>query len=130
MPDYSDAVVWYHASEKASTLWWITTAAAIAHPSTRRAGWHMASFGARVAVNTTAASARAFLGTTLVRGGTMTVGAAGAQAFAAAFVPLVVGYAASDMIAGQRGRTDYVDFITGQVSPRDYWDAVTLSSMR
>ena len=52
------------------------------------------------------------------------------SAMLAVAIPLAAGYAASDMIAGQRGRTDYIEFVTGKVSPQDYWDAVTLSSMR
>ena len=59
-----------------------------------------------------------------------TVAIAAGSAMLAVAVPLAVGYAASDMIAGQRGRTDYIEFLTGKVSPGQYWDAVTLGSMR
>ena len=64
------------------------------------------------------------------RGAVVAAASGAGAAMLAAAVPLAAGYAASDMIAGQRGRTDYMEFITGKVSPRDYWDAVTLSSMR
>ena len=53
-----------------------------------------------------------------------------ASATAAVVGPALVGYGVSHLIAGDQGRDDYVDFLSGRVSPSDWWDAVTLQSMR
>jgi hypothetical protein len=44
--------------------------------------------------------------------------------------PVAVGYAISYGIAGKSGASDFHQFITGQVSPKKWWDTVTLKSMR
>jgi hypothetical protein len=44
--------------------------------------------------------------------------------------PVAAGYVASHLIAGEEGTDDFTDFITGGVSPSEYWDAITLKSMR
>lgn len=44
--------------------------------------------------------------------------------------PVAAGYAISYGIAGKSGASDFHDFITGGVSAKQYWDAVTLKSMR
>lgn len=106
-------------------------------PASLRAAKWMASLGARLTWNTSAASARAFFGTTLVRGGTMTVGGAAAQASAAVAIPLIIGYGVSHAIAGDEGTEDYMDYLHSYnpftergITPKEYWDTVTLKSMR
>ncbi len=49
---------------------------------------------------------------------------------AAVAVPVAAGYATSYAIAGKSGAGDFHDYITGGVSPKEYWDTVTLKSMR
>ncbi len=55
--------------------------------------------------------------------------AAGSVA-AAIVVPVAVGYAVSYLIDENTGVENFTEFITGGVSPKQYFDAVTLSSMR
>ena len=55
--------------------------------------------------------------------------AAGSVALAA-LVPVAVGYAVSYAIDENTGVENFTDFITGGVSPKQYFNAVTLSSMR
>ncbi len=45
-------------------------------------------------------------------------------------VPIAAGYATSYAIGGKSGATDFHDYITGGVSPKEWWEAVTLKSMR
>lgn len=143
-----DIFHWYHVAKQAPSAWWIATAgttgyglAKWAHtgkvPASLRIGGQMASFGVRVTWNTAMASSRAFLGTTIVRGGTMTVGAAAAQAAAAVAIPVILGYGVSHMIAGEEGTDDYMDYLHSYnpmsdrgITPREYWDTVTLKSLR
>lgn len=56
-------------------------------------------------------------------------GFAGSAALAVAG-PVAVGYAASYAIAGRKGTDDFTDFLTLQVSPSQYIDALTLKSLR
>ena len=49
---------------------------------------------------------------------------------AAVAVPIAAGYAVSYGIAGKSGAADFHDYITGGVSPKKWWDTVTLKSMR
>lgn len=97
----------------------------------------MASFGVRVTWNTTLASSRAFLGTTLTRGGTMTVGTAAMQASAAVAIPIAMGYGVSHAIAGKKGTADYLDYMHSYnpfsdrgITPQEYWDTITLKDLR
>lgn len=90
----------------------------------------MASFGLRATARATVASSRAILGTTLVRGGTTTLGGVAGQAALAVGVPVAVGYGVSYAIAGKEGTSDFTDFLTGGVSPQEYYDAITLKSLR
>ena len=117
------------------------TGLAIGNPSTRRFGLRMASFGGRAAANwyrgALLGRGPGLLGTTMVRGGTMTLGrAAVVGGYTTAGVAAIVGagYGVSHIIGKEMGyedaTSDYVDFMTGQVSMQDYWDAITLKSMR
>lgn len=54
---------------------------------------------------------------------------AGAAA-AAVLIPAAVGYAVSYAIDENEGVDNFTEFITGGVSPQQYFDAVTLRSMR
>lgn len=58
------------------------------------------------------------------------IGTAVTRTTAAVAIPIVAGYAASYAIGGKSGAADFHDFITGGVSPRKYWDTVTLKSLR
>ena len=55
---------------------------------------------------------------------------AGGSAALAVAAPIAVGYAVSHAIAGKQGTSDFTDFLTGGVSPQEYWDAITLKSLR
>ncbi len=59
-----------------------------------------------------------------------TIGAAITRSRAAVTMPIVAGYAASYAIGGKSGASDFHDYITGGVSPKEWWDTVTLKSMR
>lgn len=54
----------------------------------------------------------------------------GGAATLAVAAPVSVGGIAAYAIAGKEGVSDYADFMTGKVSPKQWWDAVTLKSMR
>lgn len=54
---------------------------------------------------------------------------AGGAALAVA-VPVFIGAGLSYQIAGREGLQDYTDFVTGKVGFSQWWDAITLSSMR
>ena len=96
------------------------TAAAIAHPATRRLGWQMGSFGVRATGNVAIASARALGGTTLVRGGTLTLGRAAFYSTGAVVagyaIGAVAGTALIGAIWGKQGARDAIDFY---ISPID-----------
>lgn len=117
------------------------TGVLIGNPKTRTLGLQLGSFGLRGSANwyrgAILGRGPGLLGTTLVRGGTMTLGrgallASGTAAGVAAIVG--AGYVASHMIGEEMGyedaTSDYTEFMTGRVSIVDWWDAVTLSSMR
>lgn len=117
------------------------TGVAIGNPSTRTLGLRMGSFGARASANwyrgALLGRGPGLLGTTLVRGGSLTMGrAAVLGGYTAAGVAAVVaaGYGASYLIGEKMGyedaTSDYTDFMTGKVSIGDWWDAVTLKDMR
>lgn len=69
-------------------------------------------------------------GTTFVRNAAWRTASFGGSAAAAVAAPVAIGALASYAIAGKEGVSDYADFMTGKVSPSQWWDAVTLSSMR
>ncbi len=113
------------------------TGLAIGNPATRKFGLQMGSFGVRAGANWTRGAilgrGPGLMGTTLVRGGSMTAGrAAVAGGYTAAGVVAIVaaGYGVSHLIAGEEGTDDYTDFMTGKVSIGEWWDAVTLKDMR
>lgn len=53
-----------------------------------------------------------------------------ATAAAAVAGPVAAGYIVAHVIGGDRGTRDYTRFMTGKVSLKEYWDTVTLASMR
>ncbi len=55
---------------------------------------------------------------------------AATQAVAAVTVPIAMGYVVSGAISGDKGRREYLHFLSGGVSPQEYWNAITLKSMR
>jgi hypothetical protein len=111
---------------------------ALGNPKSRRFAIQTGSFAARSSGNlfrgVLMRSGPGFWGTTLVRGGTMTARAAAVQSTAAITIPLAVGYGVSYGIGRKMGysdaTSDYMDFVTGKVSPREWWRTVTLHSMR
>ncbi len=48
----------------------------------------------------------------------------------AVVIPVALGYATSYAIGGKSGAADFHDFITGGVSPKQWWNAVTLKKLR
>lgn len=117
------------------------TGVAIGNKSTRRLGLQMGSFGLRATGNLYRGAilgrGPGFLGTSLIRGGSMTFGrAALAGGYTVAGVAAIVaaGYGVSYAIGEKMGyedaTDDYTDFMTGKVSIGDWWDAVTLKSLR
>lgn len=130
--------MWAQAMDNSAVGYTFATGLALGNPSTRKTGIQMASFGVRSTANFWRAAVwgrgPGFLGTTLVRGGTMTARAAAVQSTAAVLGPLAVGYGISYGIGAAMdyddATDDYLDFITGDVSPKQWWDSVTLSSMR
>ena len=129
-----DAWLLQKAYQNSAAGYVFATGFALGNPSTRLLGRQMASFGFRASVNwyTGAFLGRGpgLLGTTVVRGGSMTAGTAAVQVAAAVAIPVAVGYAISYAIDENEGVENFTDFITGGVSPQQYIDAVTLSSMR
>jgi hypothetical protein len=101
---------------------------AVAHPWTRAQGLRAASFGFRATANVTIAGSRALLGTTLVRGGSATVGGAAGRivgsVVAGYAIGAVVGTGISYALFGQSGMDDALDLYSGQVSFTKYVDTV------
>lgn len=64
------------------------------------------------------------------RGAALTAARVAGGVGLAVAVPVAVGFGVSHLIAGKQGRMDYVDFMTGGVSPGAWWNAITLKSMR
>ena len=121
MPSFAE---WVLLQQNAPQYYWLATAGAIAHPTTRRYGLRMASYGIRASANVAIASSRALLGTTLVRGGTMTGGSAVGSVAAGYVLGAVVGTGISYAIWGDDGASDAIDLYTGRVSARDYFTTV------
>lgn len=122
----SDWAKWMLAAQNAPKFYWMGTAAALAHPATRKTGLTMASFGIRASANMAAASTRALLGTTIRAGGTTTLGGAAATyagALTAGYVlGAVVGTGVSYHIWGDEGADHAIDFYTGQGDHEGYFD--------
>jgi subtilisin family serine protease len=100
-----------------------------AHQRTRGASLRVAtSIGRNVSWAASAAwrSRAGFAARNLAWRGAM---AGGAAALAVAG-PVAAGYAVSYAIAGKEGTSDFTDFITGGVSPKEYWDTITLKDLR
>lgn len=78
------------------------------------------------------------IGRATVRGGARLIGSRAAltgarflgSAGLAVAAPVAAGYAVSYGIAGKEGASDFHDYITGGVSPKEWWDTVTLKSLR
>lgn len=107
---------WRYAQQNAPQYYWLATAAAVAHPTSRRVGLRMASFGLRATANMAFASGRALLGTSLLRGGSATLGNIGAAAAAGYALGVVVGTSVSYIVWGDEGASDAINLYTGQVS--------------
>ncbi len=106
---------WILIQQKAPGIYWAGTAAAVAHPSTRKFGFKMASFGIRATSNVAIGATRALAGTTLVRGGTVTLGrAAGAVGLGYA-IGATVGSGISYAIWGKEGAKDAMSFYTSPI---------------
>ncbi len=118
-----------YAKDKIPEYYWLVTAGAIAHPYTRRKGLQMASFGVRATARMTFASLRALSGTTLVRGGSMTLGGGVARATGAVAAGYLLGAVVGTVIArqfwGVEGAHDAFALYTGQVSRQDYTSVVS-----
>ena len=94
---------WVMIQQNAPQYYWLATVAAIAHPTTRSVGLRMGSFGIRATANIAFASTRALLGTTLVRGGSMTLGSTAGSAAAGYALGAVVGTGISYAVWGEEG---------------------------
>ena len=97
----------------------VITGIAIGNPATRQLGWRMGSFGIRAAGNVTFGATRGLLGTTLVRGGSATLGgsvAVGAASVGAGYaIGAVVGTGISHLIWGEEGAKDALYFYSNPV---------------
>lgn len=85
-------------------------------------GTRASAYGIHWAVGTRAGLA--------VRSGAWGLARFGGMAALAVGAPVAIGYGASHLIAGKEGTDDFTDFITGGVSPSEWWDAISLKSMR
>lgn len=130
-----------HTVRNSAAYYIFGTGVMIGNPRTRQFGLRMASFGLRGGANwyrgALLGRGPGLMGTTLVRGGSMTLGRAAAMgAYTGAAVAGIVaaGYGVSYVIGEEMGyedaTKDYTEFMTGKVSIGDWWDAVTLKSLR
>lgn len=119
-------VEWLYYSGKAKSVFWAGTGTLLVAgateavftgrvPWTARVGWHMGSFGVRATYNMTVASARALGSTTLIRGGTMTVGGAAGSVALGYGIGAVVGTAISGAVWGKQGARDAIEFYTSPI---------------
>ena len=112
-------------------LGWYVGAAVAGHSAkSRQLAWNTGSLATRSLWNLGRGGVPAMSRTTIVSGGTMTLGTAAMQTAAAVAIPVLMGYGISHAIAGKKGRSDFHDFITGGVNPKEYWDAVSLKPLR
>ncbi len=112
------------STQNAPKIYWMTTTAAAAHPTTRALGLKMASYGIRVTFNVARSGAVAFLSTPLVRGGTATVGGVAGAAIAGYGIGALAGTGIAYAGWGSKGASDAIDLYTGGVSPGEYFDTV------
>lgn len=118
---FARAYLWF---KSAPQFFWMGTAAAVAHPWTRSHGIRAASFGFSATANVTIASSRALLGTTLVRGGTTTLGGIAGGVATGYLVGSVAGTGISYALFGEEGAHDAIELYTGQVSFDDYMTTI------
>ena len=107
---------WVLIQQNAPQFYWMATVGAIAHPYTRAKGFQMASLGVRATSRMAVASSRALLGTTLVRGGSMTVGSAAAAVGAGYAIGATVGSLTAYSIWGDEGAQDALQFYAHPIS--------------
>ena len=130
-------ILWYGGKAQAAfwgitagTIGWGLAEAAYTRqvPFALRFGGQMASFGVRSTYHVSVASARAFLGTTLVRGGSVTAGralATGGGAVAAGYIAgAIVGTSIAHAMYGKEGAKDALKLYTGRVSRDEYFSTV------
>lgn len=107
---------WILAVQNAPRIYWAGTAAAVAHPRTRRFGFHAASYGARVTGKSSVATTRVLLTTPFVRGGYWNLGKAGGSVAAGYISGAIVGTVIAEQAYGESGKQDAIDLYTGRVS--------------
>ena len=119
----------WHIGRNLESLYWGFTAgtagyglarlALTGNPATLNTARSLASFGARAHVN----AVRGVLGTTLARGGTVTLGAAAAQGASAVALGYtagaVIGTGISQLAFGDEGAREALDLYS---SPKKFWD--------
>ncbi len=110
--------------------WYAGGAAALHSKTSRKLAWNTGSLGARSLVNLARGGVPAMARTPIVWHGSMTLGTAATQIAAAVAIPVIMGYGISHKIAGRKGTSDFTDFITGGVTPKEYWDAISLKPLR
>ncbi len=90
------------------------TGVMIGNPATRALGWQMGSFGLRAAGNVSFGAARGLFGTTLVRGGTVTLGSTAMVGTASVGLGYMIGATVGTGIAyawkGDEGAKDALYF--------------------
>lgn len=125
MPSVSS---WILLARETPTIYWGSTGvmlgAGIRSPWARTKGIQMVSFGARATANVTWASFRALAGTTLVRGGTTTLGSLAVAAAGGYVIGSAVGTGIAYAGWGEKGASDALDFYSGRVSADQYFSTV------
>ena len=111
---------WLLAVQNSKSFYWGVTAAAVAHPRTRKIGIDMASWGARTTWKMTLASSRALLAEPFVRGGSFNLAKAGGSVLAGYAIGATAGTAISYGIWGEEGADTAFDLYTGGVSFDNY----------
>ena len=110
---------WVVLQQNKEAIFWGTTAGLIIHPTTRSIGFGMGKFGVRATANVTIASTRALFGTTLVRGGSMTLGSAvmvGTASVGLGYaLGAVIGTGISQVVWGDEGAQDALYFYSHPV---------------
>jgi len=112
MPSVSE---WVLIQRNAPQYYWLATVAAVAHPTTRSFGLRMGSFGIRASANVAFAGARALAGTTLLRGGSVTLGSAAGSVAAGYAIGAVLGTGISYAVWGDEGAKDALYFYSHPV---------------
>lgn len=106
---------WVLIQQNAPGVYWAAAVGATVHPTTRRFGFKMVSFGIRSTANVAYAGARAFAGTTLVRGGSTTVGRLAGAVGLGYVIGAVAGTGISYAIYGEKGASDALQFYTSPI---------------